>query len=192
MIASVRLKPLTWHPHIAPVGLAEATPEQLDAMKVTPSAKKVSDYVRTLVHDPESYVARTVLFNAIMYLEGGLPRPDRELGALGASMVNGCKYCAVVHARQHAHLTRSDALVTALYFGKPEALGPRDAAIYSLARRLSAAPSEATEEDIVPLRSVGLDDVEIIDLIHAIAIFGWANRLMHILGHAESEAGNVT
>ncbi|TJW30900.1 MAG: alkylhydroperoxidase, partial [Mesorhizobium sp.] len=25
MISSVRLKPLTWHPHIAPVELSEAT-----------------------------------------------------------------------------------------------------------------------------------------------------------------------
>ena len=187
MISSVRLKPLTWHPHIAPVELSEATPEQLDAMKVTPSAKKVSEYVRTLAHDPESYVARTVLFNAIMYVEGGLPRPDRELGALGASMVNGCRYCAVVHARQHAHLTKSDALVTALYLGKPEMLGERDAAIYRFANRLSVTPSQARPDDIATLRSVGMSDVEIIDLIHAIAIFGWANRLMHVLGHAQSE-----
>ncbi|MEJ6781042.1 peroxidase-related enzyme [Aminobacter sp. Piv2-1] len=186
MISSVRLKPLNWLPHIAPVEISEATPEQLDAMKVTPSAKKVSEYVRTLVHDPESYVARTVLFNAIMYVSGGLARPDRELGALGASIVNGCKYCAVVHARRHAELTKSDYLVTALYLEKPETLGPRDAAIYSFARRLSAAPSEATEEDIASLRSVGMDDIEIIDLIHATSIFGWANRLMHVLGHAES------
>ncbi|RUY34558.1 alkylhydroperoxidase, partial [Mesorhizobium sp. M7A.F.Ca.US.001.04.1.1] len=69
---------------------------------------------------------------------------------------------------------------------KPEALGPRDAAIYTFARRLSAAPSEATADDIAALRSVGMDDREIIDLIHAISIFGWANRLMHVLGHAES------
>ena len=186
MISSVRLKPLTWHPHIAPVELSEATPEQLDAMKVTPSAKKVSEYVRTLAHDPESYVARTVLFNAIMYVEGGLPRPDRELGALGASMVNGCRYCAVVHARQHAHLTKSDALVTALYLAKPEMLGERDAAIYHFASRLSVTPSQATQDDIATLRAVGMDDIEIIDLIHAIAIFGWANRLMHVLGHARS------
>jgi uncharacterized peroxidase-related enzyme len=186
MIASVRLKPLSWHPYIAPVELSEATPEQLDAMKVTPSAKKVSEYVRTLVHDPESYLARTVLFNAIMYVEGGLPRPDRELGALGASMVNGCKFCAVVHARRHAELTKSDDVVTALYLDKPEKLGPRDAAIYSFARRLSHAPSEATPDDIAALRSVGKDDVEVIDLIHAISIFGWANRLMHVLGHAGS------
>jgi len=30
-----------------------------------------------------------------------------------------------------------------------------------------------------------MNDQEIIDLIHAIAIFGWANRLMHVLGHAD-------
>jgi uncharacterized peroxidase-related enzyme len=187
MISSVRLKPLTWHPHIAPLELSEATPEQLEAMKVTPSAKKVSEYVRTLAHDPESYVARTVLFNAIMYVDGGLDKPARELGALGASIVNGCKYCAVVHARRHAELTKSDDVVTALYFERPEELGPRDAAIYNFARRLSAAPSEATQDDIAALRSVGMDDAEIIDLIHAISIFGWANRLMHVLGHAESK-----
>ncbi|MCX0499019.1 peroxidase-related enzyme [Erwinia billingiae] len=184
MIPLVSLKPLAWHPYIAPVDVEDATPAQRDAMKVTPSNKKISEYVRTLAHDPESYVARTVLFNAIMYVEGGLNRPDRELGALGASIVNGCKYCAVVHARRHAQLTKSDKLVSAIYFDKPEMLGPRDAAIYRFAHRLSAAPAEATVEDIASLRSVGLDDVEIIDLIHAISIFGWANRLMHVLGHA--------
>jgi uncharacterized peroxidase-related enzyme len=186
-MSSIRLKPLNWHPYIEPVELSKATPEQLDAMKVTPSAKKVSDYVLTLAHDPESYVARTVLFNAIMYVEGGLARPDRELGALGASIVNGCKYCAVVHARRHADLTKSDDVVTALYLNKPEELGPRDAAIHAFASRLSAAPSEATADDIAALREVGMNDVEIIDLIHAISIFGWANRLMHVLGYADSE-----
>jgi uncharacterized peroxidase-related enzyme len=184
-LPAVRLKPLAWHPHIAPVELDEATLEQLEAMKVTPSAKKVSQYVRTLAHDPESYVARTVLFNAIMYVEGGLPRADRELGALGASVVNGCRYCAVIHGRQHARLTGSDAVVTAAYFNRPDVMSPREAAIFAFARRLSVTPSEATPEDVAALREEGLDDGEIIDLIHAVAIFGWANRLMHVLGHSD-------
>ncbi|WAT01648.1 peroxidase-related enzyme [Rouxiella chamberiensis] len=187
MIPLVTLKPLNWHPHIAPVSLDTARADQLEAMKVTPSNKKVSDYVRTLAHDPQSYVARTVLFNAIMYVEGGLNRADRELGALGASIINGCKYCAVVHARRHAQLTKSEKVVSALYFDKAETLAPRDAAIYRFARRLSVTPSVATKEDIAALRDVGMNDVEIIDLIHAISIFGWANRLMHVLGHADSE-----
>ncbi|WP_435169336.1 peroxidase-related enzyme [Falsirhodobacter sp. 1013] len=184
MTPQIKLKPLVWHPHVAPVELADATAEQLEAMKVTPSAKKVSPYVRTLAHDPESYVARTVLFNAIMYAEGGLPRSDRELGALGASVVNGCRYCAVVHARQHAQLTQSDAVVSAVYLDRPEDLSPRDAAIYAFARRLSVTPSTAMPEDVQALRDAGLEEAEIVDLIHSIAIFGWANRLMHVLGHA--------
>lgn len=184
MIPLVSLKPLSWHPHIAPVELENATPAQLEAMKVTPSNKKVSEYVRTLAHDPESYTARTVLFNAIMYVDGGLARADRELGALGASIINGCTYCAVVHARRHVQLTQSQDVVSALYFDKSDTLSPRDAAIYRFARRLSVTPSEATADDVAALRSVGMDDSEIIDLIHAISIFGWANRLMHVLGHA--------
>lgn len=187
MIPLISLKPLSWHPHIAPLDLHDATPAQLEAMKVTPSNKKVSDYVRTLAHDPESYVARTVLFNAIMYVDGGLDRADRELGALGASLVNGCTYCAVVHARRHAQLTDSQAVISALYFDRAETLGPRDAAIWQFARALSVTPSAATAEHIAALREVGLDEAEIVDLIHAIAIFGWANRLMHVLGHAGIE-----
>ncbi|MBV4367684.1 peroxidase-related enzyme [Erwinia sp. BNK-24-b] len=191
MIPVVRLKPLSWHPYITPLALADATPEQLAAMEVTPSGKKISEYVRTLAHDPESYTARTVLFNAIMYVEGGLNRADRELGALGASLVNGCKYCAVVHARRHAQLTQSEQVVSALYFSKPEELGPRDAAIYRFACRLSVTPSQATAEDIAALRENGMDENEIVDLIHAISIFGWANRLMHVLGHATYAKGST-
>lgn len=184
MLPTVRIRPLVWHPHLEPVEIDSASPEQLEAMKVTPSAKKVSPYVRTLAHDPESYVARTVLFNAIMYAQGGLPRPDRELGALAASVVNGCAYCAMIHGRQHASLTKSDAVVTMLWHGRLDLLSPRDRAIWDFAGALSRTPSQATREHVAALRDTGMQDAEIADLIHAVAIFGWANRLMHVLGHA--------
>ncbi len=182
-IPRIRIKPLTWTPYLPPVEVAEATPRQLEAMKVTPSAKKVSAYVRTLVHDPDSYVARTELFNAIMYAEGGLPRQDRELGALGASLVNGCQYCANVHARQHAKLAGPFA-TSALHAGRRDALTPRDAAILDFAESLTATPPRADRAHVDALRAAGMDDAEIQDLIHSIAIFGWANRLMHPLGHS--------
>lgn len=180
----VKLKPLKWVPHLPPVEIAEATERQLAAMQVTPSAGKVSPYVRTLAHDPDSYVARTDLFNAIMYADGGLPRADRELGSLGASLVNGCAYCANVHARRHSQLRGTDDLVSALWCGAEEQLGARDAAILDFARALTETPMRATADHIRALRAAGLEDVEVLDLIHAIAIFGWANRLMHPLGHA--------
>ncbi|MEQ3624761.1 MAG: peroxidase-related enzyme [Celeribacter sp.] len=180
----IRVKPLTWTPHLAPVEIDDATPAQLAAMQVTPSAKKISPYVRTLAHDPESYVARTTLFNAIMYVEGGLPRQDRELGALSASLLNGCRYCANVHARQHAKLSGASEVIAAIWTGQMEKLDDRDAAIIDLAESLTCTPPVAETAQIARLKAAGMNEVEIIDLIHAIAIFGWANRLMHTLGHS--------
>lgn len=186
-LPKIRLKPLVWAPHLPPVEIEQATPRQLEAMKVTPSAKKVSPYVRTLAHDPDSYVARTELFNAIMYVEGGLPREDRELGALAASVKNGCDYCANVHARRHGELTGSMDVIAKLWVGQEETLSERDAAILGFARALTATPPEATTDHVARLKAAGMDEFEIIDLIHAIAIFGWANRLMHPLGHSETK-----
>ncbi|MCG8543768.1 MAG: peroxidase-related enzyme [Alphaproteobacteria bacterium] len=184
----MHLKPLDWIPHIEPVEIAEATPEQLAAMQVTPSAGKVSPYVRTLAHDPDSYLARTELFNAIMYVDGGLRLQDRELGALGASMHNGCAYCATVHAERHSKYAGSTDAVYALMSGQEDKLAPRDAAIVDFARDLSRTPPRATTAQVRALYDHGFDDFEMIDLIHAIAIFGWANRLMHVLGRSEPAA----
>ena len=83
-----------WRPRVTPVNLDEATDEQLDALEITPSNTKVSDYVLVLAHDPESLKVRSPLFNAIMYDPGGLGRSERELGAIGCSIVNRCIYCA--------------------------------------------------------------------------------------------------
>lgn len=189
MLPKIRIRTLVWHPYVTPIDLAGATPAQREAMKVTPSSTKVSPYVRTLAHDPESYVTRTVLFNAIMYAQGGLPRCDRELGALGASVVNGCAYCAMIHGQRLAQLTHSDDALSALWYGRYDLLSARDAAIWHFARALSATPPAAGPDHVAALRQAGLSDAEIVDLIHAVAIFGWANRLMHTLGHSEPTPG---
>ncbi len=172
-----------WQPRVTPVKLDEATPEQLEALQVTPSNTKVSDYVLTLAHDVESLKVRSPLFNGIMYDKGGLSRAEREIGALGASIVNRCIYCAAVHASRHAQLTKDTTVTDELFARGEEAdLGPRDRAIFDFARKLSAAPSEAGPEDMAALKAAGLDEAEVLDLILSTALFGWANRLMHVLG----------
>jgi len=172
-----------WQPRVAPVKLEDASPEQLDALKVTPSNTKVSDYVLTLAHDVESLAVRSPLFNAIMYDRGGMSREERELGALAASMVNRCIYCAAVHADRHAKLAK-DETVTDELFGKGEKanLNPRDRAIFDFARKSAMSPPAAGPEDFEALTKAGLTDEEIFDLILSSSLFGWANRLMHVLG----------
>lgn len=186
-----KVKSLAWAPYIEPVDVATATAEQLAAMQVTPSNTKVSPYVRTLAHDPESYVARTKLFNAIMYAKGGLDRAERELGALVASAVNRCVYCASVHARRYVELSGRSDVVEEIYMrGLQGPFEPKVQAIVDFCRTLSETPSRVSRDQVQALRDHGLSKAEIVDLIHSAAIFGWANRLMHTLGHSTPVDGS--
>lgn len=176
-------QPPTWRPRLAPVALAEASEAQRAALQVTPSNTAVSDYVLVLAHDPESLAARTPLFNAIMYGRGGLPRADRELAALGASVVNRCVYCAAVHADRHIQLTKDRGTVARVFAdGEDAELDGRSSAILRAAVALSRSPPAFGADNLSALRAEGLSGLEILDLILAAALFGWANRLMHTLG----------
>lgn len=172
-----------WRPRVKPIKLEEATPEQLDALKVTPSNTKVSDYVLVLANDVETLKVRTPLFNAIMYNRGGMGRAERELSAVGASVVNRCVYCTAVHASRYNQLAKDEEVMKRIFADGEEAeLEERQKAVFTFAAKLSKAPSEACEEDMQALREAGLKDDEILDLILSASLFGWANRLMHTLG----------
>ncbi|MBF7055008.1 peroxidase-related enzyme [Halomonas sp. KAO] len=172
-----------WRPHLTPVDLDNATPAQREALKETPSNTKVSDYVLVLAHDPESLRIRTALFNGIMYDPDGLSRAERELGAVAASFVNRCIYCAAVHAQRYNQLTGEDAVMQEIFFhGEKARLDPRQQAILRFAVGLSECPPKVGADDIASLREAGLDELEILDLTLATTLFGWANRLMHTLG----------
>ena len=70
--------------------------------------------------------------------------------------------------------------------GQPDGLYadtvPATPAIVDFSARLSACPPAATAADIAALHAAGMTDAEIFDLILSVAVFGWANRLMHTLG----------
>jgi len=177
------LDELDWAPWLAPVALETASEAQREALKITPSNKGVSAYSLTLAHDPESLEHRSPLYNAIMFGPKGLPRADRELGALIASRINGCVYCASVHARRFAGLTKDEETVARIYKeGVDIAFEARRAAIVAYAAKLTKNPAAIDASDLPPLKAAGLSELEILDLTHAVAMFAWANRLMQTLG----------
>jgi uncharacterized peroxidase-related enzyme len=174
-----------WNPYVTPVDLAAATPDQHEALKETPSHTKISEYVLVLAHDPQSLGERTPLYNAIMFGRGGLSRAERELGAVSASIVNRCVYCAAVHASRYNALVRRPEMVSQLFEqGAAAILEPRERAITAFATKLSETPPRVDEVDLAALVDAGLSHLEIVDLILAASLFGWANRLMHSLGEA--------
>ncbi|WP_186386553.1 peroxidase-related enzyme [Stappia sp. TSB10P1A] len=172
-----------WRPHVTPVDLDHASDEQREALRETPSNTKISEYVLVLAHDPQALTLRTPLFNGIMYDPGGLSRAERELGAVAASFVNRCIYCAAVHASRYNQITKDSSVMQKVFLdGEKADIDPRAKAILSFGVKLSLCPPEITAEDVDALRAVGLDSQEILDLTLSTALFGWANRLMHTLG----------
>ena len=172
-----------WSPYVTPVELDKATPEQRDAMQITPSSKGISPYVLTLAHDPESLKVRSPLFSTMRSGRGGLSSGGRERGAVAASIVNSCVYCVAVHASRFNQLTKRPEVMETIFAGGVEAeLEDHHQAIFDFAVKLSQSPPAAGPAEIAALRDIGLSEIEILDLMLSASIFGWANRLMHTLG----------
>jgi len=170
-----------WESWLPLVDAATATPAQREALAASPS--QTSPYFLTLAHDVEALAQRSPLFHSVMYAPRGLPRAERELATVVTSIVNGCIYCASVHARRFAELTKRPDIIQRLYDeGLDIALEPRMRAVVDFARALSQVPPAAGSEELRALREAGLSDIEVLDLIHAVAMFANANRLMQTLG----------
>ena len=181
---------LEWQPWIEPLDLSVATAEQRDALKITPSSRPVGAYSLVLAHDPEALNERSPLYNAIMFGPRGLPRAERELGAVAASRINGCAYCASVHAKRFVDLTKEPEVMRRIHADGVDAeLDPRRRAIVDYAAKLTGDPAAIGAADLAPLRAQGLSDLEVLDLTHAVAMFAWANRLMQSLGEPAPPAG---
>jgi alkylhydroperoxidase domain protein len=130
---------------------------------------------------------RTLTDKGIFFTAGGLPRKDRELAAAVASKVNGCIYCASVHARKAAQLSKQPAAVQRLLEVQPggilsEEQAPGWQAEIDFSASLSATPATANHQQISALRDLGLSDLALLDLVQSTAFFAWANRLMLTLG----------
>jgi uncharacterized peroxidase-related enzyme len=174
---------LGWKAWLDVVTLDSATPEQIAVLEESHPKAKVSDYYLFLVHQPEVLKQRSVAFNAIMYAPGGMPRAERELGATVVSRINGCVYCASVHAQRFEQLAkRTDAIIEVLNDPHTAGTSERERAIVQFSIALTSAPDTVSPADIQALKDVGLTELEILDLMHSVAIFAWANRLMLNLG----------
>lgn len=146
-----------------------------------------SDYFRLLGRNLPVLEQRTLTDKGVFYTPGGLPRKERELVAAVTSKVNGCIFCASVHARKASQLSKQTEDVQRLLDVEPgDELGqgqsPRWQAIIDFAARLSATPALADAHDLARLREQGLDTLEIVDVVQSAAFFSWANRLMLTLG----------
>ncbi len=179
---------LDWLPWLEPPA-ADALTERQRASLVDPG-RAGSAYFRLLSLDPDVLEARTRTDKDIFYnTDAGLPRAERELAAAAASRLNGCIYCASVHARfAVSHSKREADVQRLLDEGVGADLGERWNAVVAAAVALSATPVAFGPGHVRRLRDAGLDELAIVDVINGAAFFNWANRLMLSLGEPAAMA----
>jgi alkylhydroperoxidase domain protein len=173
---------LDWLPWLEPLGEGQLTDRHWAGLVDRSRAK--SPYFMLLAHDPDILGARTRTDKDIFYnTRDGLPRAERELSAAATSRLNGCIYCASVHARFATQFSRRGEDVQRLLDeGVGTRIDPRWDALVAASVALAETPSAFGAAEIARLREAGLDDLEIADAIHGAAFFNWANRLMLSLG----------
>ncbi|WP_417282565.1 CMD domain-containing protein [Comamonas sp.] len=174
---------LDWKAWLPVLDPATATPEQQKVLEVSHPKAKSMDFYLLLGRQPEVLMERSQAFNAIMYAPGGLSRAEREVAATAVSRSNRCVYCASVHAQRFEQLAKRND-VMAQMFDDPDTAGTnaRERAIIQSSLALTRSPGSFGKQNLQPLRDAGLSDLEILDMLHSAALFGWANRLMLNLG----------
>lgn len=193
MTATVRetftLDILEWKPWLERATDTDLDPVVRERVETAIGSAPNSDYIAVLANDFDAWQARALVHRHVYTSEEPEPTAWRELGATTASRINGCVFCASVHARIFANLTKQREL-TKLFLaeGLDADLPPTERAIVNLSARLTTDPESLTAADLEPLRELGFDDPGILDVINYAAFFANANRLMLTLGEPSQQA----
>ncbi|WP_346730367.1 alkylhydroperoxidase domain protein [Leucobacter rhizosphaerae] len=173
---------LGWKPWLEPLPVSEFTERHYTAL--VERERVHMPYFRVLARDPEALLERTLTDLDIFFnTDAGLPRSDREIAAAAASRYNGCVFCASVHTRFATEQGADRAEVQRLLDeGVTARISPRWNAIFDATVALTSTPAVFDAEHVAALRGIGLDELELLDVIQAGSFFNWANRLMLSLG----------
>ena len=173
---------LWWEPWLPPLEKDALTPAHYEGLVERPRA--ALPYFRLLARDPGILRARTLAdLDIFTNDDGGLGRAERELAAAATSRLNGCVFCASVHARAAARFSgRRDDVQRLLDDGPDARIDETWDAVVSAATALTRTPVAFGAAEVERLRAAGLTDQAVFDLASAAAFFNWANRLMLSIG----------
>ena len=174
---------LGWKPWIDRATDTDLTPDQRDKVESALATMSNSDYINVLANDYEAWRTRNIVHRHVYTSTDPEPSAYRELGATTTSRINGCVFCASVHARMYANFSKKrDVVQRFLDDGLDADLPPAERAVVDISARVTTDPESLSAADLAPLRALGFDDLTILDVINYAAFFANANRLMLTLG----------
>jgi uncharacterized peroxidase-related enzyme len=182
---------LEWTPWIERATDTDLPPDKRDEVRafIGDSTSAATDYVNVLANDFGALKTRALVHRHVYSSTDPEPTAWRELGATTTSRINGCVFCASVHARMYAAASKQrDLIQRFLDEGLEADLPPIERAVVDLSAKVTLDPEALTAADLQPLRDLGLDDLTILDTINYAAFFANANRLMLTLGEPRPAA----
>ncbi|MGD1955256.1 MAG: carboxymuconolactone decarboxylase family protein [Sphingomonadales bacterium] len=131
--------------------------------------------IRTMARRPDIVKAFMALNQAVLY-EGTVEPELKMLISLISSYASGCLYCQSHMANLSQLYEASDAKIAAImeYETSPEFTAPERAAL-NVAYKAAQVPNAVTEADFQRLKE-HFDDGQIVEIVGAIALFGYLNR----------------
>lgn len=143
--------------------------------------------VKTALYRPRFFGRPWIfLIRSIMRGRSAWTPGERELFGAFISRLNSCRYCLGVHA-SGAALTLGRHVTTDQLDHWREAsdadFPPRVRAAFALLETLTLAPSQLTPADIAAVRSVGVSEPGIVDLLYIAFLFNTVNRMANALDY---------
>lgn len=136
----------------------------------------VPNIMRTMANSPATLEAYLAFSNAMA--TGSLSAKLREQIALVVGETNKCEYCLAAHAALGRRAGLNDDEVTASRRG--ESADQKTAAVLTFAGKVVAERGRVADEDIASLRTAGLSDGEIAEVVSNVALNLFTNYFNHV------------
>lgn len=168
-----------------PVPTEDQLPENLQGLfkKLKQKIGFVPNVFRVYSYRPERLSTWFSHFKQLHEPTDNLNAAEREMIAVAVSMTNECLYCLVAHGaalREALGDPIKADRITIDY--KRAGLDARMEAVLDFAVKLTIAPDECLEEDIAHLKSTGLTQEEVWDVIEIAAMYNFTNRMASATG----------
>ena len=168
-----------------PVPTADDVPEGVGKLwaKAEEAVGFVPNVFKAQAVNGDQFLAWWNYFNLLVNKDGHLSNADRELLAVVVSSVNRCNYCVISHTAALRTYTEDERTSDNVAVNWRQAnLPEREATMAEYAEKLTLHPADVVEADLEPLRAVGLDDHQIMELVQVVGMFNLTNRVSTALG----------
>lgn len=168
-----------------PVPTADDVPEGVGKLwaKAEEAFGFVPNVFKAQAVNGDQFLAWWNYFNLLVNKDGHLSNADRELLAVVVSNVNRCNYCVISHTAALRTYTEDERTSDNVAVNWRQAnLPKREATMAAYAEKLTLYPADVVEADLEPLRAVGLDDHQIMELVQVVGMFNLTNRVSSALG----------